>query len=118
MKTEEALFEDLAEIYDHWVSVAIESTANSEASLKWTDDPEAFKRLGEVLQDTNTMPQFEQAISELLRGVMHSFLVTLDGGTKLAEKTNLSIADDMGYTLPKNLHEGFVDFLFETRRLK
>ena len=90
MKTEEALFDDLAEIYDHWISVAMESTSNSEAGLKWADDPEAFKKLGEVLHYTNTLPQFEQAVSELLRGVMHSFLVTLDGGTKLAEETNAS----------------------------
>ena len=55
MKTEEALFDDLAEIYDHWISVAMESTSNSEAGLKWADDPEAFKKLGEVLHDTNTI---------------------------------------------------------------
>ena len=100
------------------MSAAMESASSSEANLRWTDEPEAFIKLGEVLRDTNTLPHFEQAISELLRGVLHSSLVVLDGGTKLAERTNLSIVDDMGHTLPKNLHEEFVSYLFETGRLK
>ena len=49
---------------------------------------------------------FITAVSELLSGLTHSTLVTLDGGSALAETTLLTIRDTGG-------HE-FVDFLHES----
>ena len=118
MNTAQDLFEDLANIYDSWLSTAMESTCRSGADLSWADEPEAFFKLGASLQETNSVSHFEQAVSELLRGVIHSTLVVFDGGTKLSEKTNLKIIDDQGHTLPINLHEEFISYLIETERLK
>ena len=118
MDTKQGLFEDLATIYDYWKSVSSESVSNSEANLKWADEPEAFLKLREVLNESNSMPEFEQVVSEVIQGVLHSTLVVFDGGTKLAEKTNLKIVDDDGQVLPRNLHEEFISYLLETGRLK
>jgi hypothetical protein len=118
MNTEKELFEELASIYDHWLSVANKSTSDQEANLSWTDTPEAFLKLGELLKAESSQQDFEQVISELIQGVLNSTLVVFDGGTKLAEKTNLNIVDDSGQSLPKNLHEEFVSYLMETGRLK
>ena len=93
MNTEKELFEDLASIYDSWMSVARDSVSDSKVNLKWADEPEAFIKLREVLIESESIPHFEQAISEIIQGVLHSTLVVFDGGTKLAEKTNLKIID-------------------------
>jgi len=118
MNTEKELFEDLASIYDSWLSLAKESTSDSEANLNWADEPKAFLKLRETLKESNSQVHFEQVISEIIQGVLHSTLVVFDGGTKLADKTNLKIEDDNGHILPKNLHEEFVSYLMETGRLK
>ena len=118
MNTKKELFEDLAGVYDSWMSVARDSVSDSEAQLKWVDEPEAFLKLREVLIESKSILHFEQAISEIIQGVLHSTLVVSDGGTKLAEKTNLRIIDDDGQVLPRNLHEEFVSYLLETGRLK
>ena len=118
MKTEQSLYEALANTYDHWLSTAVKSMENADSNLQWTDQPEAFQKLAEALRETENIPSFEQVLSEIIRGVLHSTLVTLDGGTTLAEKTNLTITDDNGYELHKYLHEEFVSFLLETGRLK
>jgi hypothetical protein len=56
-------------------------------------------------------------LSECLRGLAVSFLTTLDGGTALAEKGRIYLVDERGKRLGEGLHDDFVSFLIDSRRL-
>lgn len=51
----------------------------------------------------------EELIWEELQTVAHSFLVSIDGGTSLAEKGLISIFDEHGNEFDNYLHELFFD---------
>ena len=117
MSTQQLFFEDLGLTIDSWADAIRALVDESHPDLTWVDNPEAFLRIREVIRDSQSSTELEQVFSEVIRGVIHSVLVTLDGGSKLADTTNLALVDDSGEKLPRNLHEMFVDHLVKTNRL-
>ena len=83
----------------------------------WTKNPDAFRRLEDVLRASGVLDDCRTVARELLRGLIHSVLVTFDGGTALAEHVRLDIVDNNGRIFDKYLHELFYNHLFETGRM-
>lgn len=111
-----AVFEQIARDWDHWTNVATESLTNPSANLSWADSPEAFRNVARAILAAGLQPQLRSAISEILRGQIHSLLVVIDGGTSLAERVELSLLAN-GAELPAGLHERWVNHLLQTGRL-
>ena len=88
MTMRELFFEDLRESLDYWVSKGAEKLAENS--------------LGDSRKTR------EAAIRPVLEGLTHSFLVILDGGTKLAETERIHLVDSKGKSLGEGLHELFV----------
>lgn len=118
MASETAFFEQLARDLDYWVEAGVAACTNPDADLTWSEDPESFRALAAKLSSPALRPHVERALRNLLYGQLHSVLVMFDGGSSLANETNLTIADDNGDQYPEGLHELFVQHLFETGRMK
>ena len=52
-----------------------------------------------------------------MRGLLHSVLVTIDGGSRSAGIGRVSLVDADGRCAGEGLHEQFVDHLLRTGRL-
>ena len=117
MNNQNEFFEEIATIFDNWVETVVKSVSEEKYDLIWTNNPEAFKRIRPILADGNLSNAFETVIREGMQGLLHSILVTFDGGSKLAEKTSLTITDSDGNEFDKHLHELFVTHLINTGRL-
>lgn len=115
---EQLLYEDLAASLAHWTDEAVAALTNPRADLTWCESPEAFRRLQRKLGSSEDAEALTSVMSELLRGQIHSVLVSLDGGTKMAEAQQIVLATVAGKPLPRDLHEGFIRFLVSTGRLK
>ena len=100
-----AFLKDLALSKDSWVAAAREGV--TEPSQLWFENEQAWKALAANLQTREAKEAFERVVTELLSGLVHSVLVTLDGGTQLAESTLLSITDGEGYEFSRHLHESW-----------
>ena len=116
MDTTTAFLEDLARHLDTWLAQGVVAMTDTSAELKWTDRPEAFHTIAPHLSTPECRAAVHTALLELLSGLSHSFLVTLDGGTALAQHTTLSLKDSAGQELESGLHERFYDHLFATGR--
>lgn len=101
--SEAAFLKDLAESRASWTRTASDSLVN--ADLAWSDHPEAWATLSSLLNTQKARMAFTTAVSELLSGLTHSALVTLDGGSALAEATLLTISDKDGHEFKDFLHE-------------
>ena len=128
MNNQNEFFEEIATIFDNWVETVVKSVSEEKYDLIWTNNPEAFKRIRPILPeafkrirpilaDGNLSNAFETVIREGMQGLLHSILVTFDGGSKLAEKTSLTITDSDGNEFDKHLLELFVTHLINTGRL-
>ena|SRR5215472_10768092 len=102
--TETALLEDLARAVDSWVKAAQAACAHP-STVAWSDHPEAWAKFAAAVKERCVDVEFQTVLAELLRGLIHSVLVTFDGGTALAETTSLTISDDRGFEFRKYLHE-------------
>ena len=118
LKSEDPLFEDLGQHFDSWLSSATDSVSDPSANLDWSENEASISNLGKLLRDNDCIDDYRKIVSELLIGILHSSLVTFDGGTALSEESSLEIVNEHGQTLPKNLNELFISFLIETGRLK
>lgn len=107
--SEIALLEDLALAKSSWTSAAAEAISNPQSAV-WIENAEAWSKLSTCVQDSEAKEAFVAVVSELLSGLVHSTLVSLDGGTALAETTTLSIQDAEGYTFKRFLHEFWPEY--------
>ena len=117
MDSQKEFFEDLACSIDYWTDGLMDAVSNPEVDLVWTKNPDAFRRLGDVLRTSGVLDDCRTVARELLRGLIHSVLVTFDGGTALAEHVRLDIVDNNGRIFDKYLHELFYNALFETGQM-
>lgn len=115
---EEALFADLAAALEYWKAGSIEALTAPTADLSWCDHPEAFRTLQSKLRSASDQDAVSACMSEILRGVIHSVLVALDGGTKMAESQPLNVVTEDGVVLSRSLHEGFIDYLIRNGHLE
>ena len=102
--TEAALLEDLARAKKDWVEIA-GSAIDQGGEPGWSDHPDRWMRLRKVVCEAGLTDDFKIAVGEVLSGAIHSILVTLDGGSQLAETTLLRVVDDDGHEFAKYLHE-------------
>jgi hypothetical protein len=115
---EEALFADLATALDYWMAGSVEALTDPDADLSWCDHPEEFRTIQTKLQFAPDQHALSACMSEILRGVIHSVLVTLDGGTKMAESHAIKVVTEDGVPLSGSLHEGFIDYLIRSGNLE
>lgn len=115
---DEALFADLAATLEYWTASSVQALTDPDADLSWCDHPEEFRTIQTKLQFAPDQHALSACISEILRGVIHSVLVTLDGGTKMAESHVLKVVTEDGIALSSPLHEGFIDYLLRNGHLE
>jgi len=119
MSTRKLFFEDLADSLDVWTRTTCDDLFNEDADLLWTHSPEEFRILRACIRQHGLSREIMEVIlSELFRGLSDSFLLILDGATKLAEHTRIHVVDGEGESLGEALNEGFMEYLFETGRMK
>ncbi|MFN4121576.1 hypothetical protein [Acidovorax sp.] len=102
--SEVAFLKALALSNESWSQAAIEALSDP-PSAEWSEQRAAWAALAAHLSNPEAREAFHAVLSELLSGLTHSFLVTLDGGSSLAETTSLTIQDDQGITFKSFLHE-------------
>lgn len=115
MDEKKQLFEQLKFIKDYWVKTSIESL-DENADLIWSDYEEAYKKLQHVLKNDEEKEAFESVLNELLKGVIHSTLVMIDGGDALADKYTVDLVEEKNNKSLKingALHEEFYDYLLD-----
>jgi hypothetical protein len=101
---EQAFLQDLAANKQAWVEaarIALEGTGSlacSERASTWT-------KVAAALPDAESRAALVFAIDELLSGICHSFLATLDGATQLAEETLLEVKGSDSVPFKRHLHE-------------
>ena len=115
------LFRDLAESIDKGASDMAKRLLGMpvqgaplpiEATSDWIGLRSCFQR-GGVSQ-----PPLERALREALLTQIHSFLVALDGGSKLAEQGRLYLTDHHGQFVGDGLHELFFEYLADEDRAR
>lgn len=106
--SEAAFLKDLAESRAWWTRIASDGLIGSDVA--WSEHPEAWAELSDLLNTPEAKAAFSAAVSELLSGLAHSALVTLDGGSALAETTSLTIRDKDGHEFIDHLHEYWPEF--------
>ena len=110
--SEIALLKDLALAKSSWVSATAEAIKAPREAF-WVENNAAWSKLSEYLQCSEAKEAFVAVVSELISGVLHSTLVSLDGGSALAETTSLSIKDADGHVFKRCLHEFWPEYSHE-----
>ena len=107
--SEVALLQDLATAKNWWKSAAAEGISEPRAA-QWIESTEAWSKLSECVAKAGANEAFVDVVSELLSGLIHSVLVSLDGGTSLAETTLITLQDEEGYEFKRFLHEFWPEY--------
>jgi hypothetical protein len=103
-QTETAFLNDLEQTKRSWV-VAVESALASKLSSQWSERPDDWAKLAARLDNPEDKAAMVAVVEELLSGLTHSFLATLDGATALAESTQLDVRGTDGQFFRRYLHE-------------
>lgn len=111
-------FEDLATHFDNWVKTIKCALCEENTDLIWSECPESYQKLQKTIKENEFQEDIEKILKETFKGVIHSVLVTFDGGTALAEKTQLKIKSSNGEIFDRFLHELFSEYMLETGRVK
>lgn len=106
--SEIAFLLDLASAKDSWKAAAAEGIADP--SAVWIENTDAWSKLSESLKQAGAVEAFVEVASELMSGLLHSVLVSLDGGTSLAETTLISLRDEKGHEFRRFLHEFWPEY--------
>ena len=118
MATKDDLFEDMARALEAWTTAASEALTDPQSDLVGVDDEKPYREIQHALVAAGVPREtLAKVLSECFRGLGHSFLVALDGGTALAEKGRLYVVDEHGSRVGEGLHDDFVGYLIDTGRL-
>lgn len=109
-----AFFQDLARHMVLWRDSLVEAIADPTAA-EWSENRHAAERLHAKGFSEEDLANLRSLSDECFRGVLHSTLVTIDGGTELAEVGNLALINARtGEDLSADgLHEEFAEYLAE-----
>lgn len=112
MTLKEAFYGDLARHLQMWRDDLVRAIADPE-SASWAETRPAVERLHEKRFSKAELEDLSAVLDECFRGILHSTLVTIDGGTVASEVGALALVDaDTGEPITRGaLHEEFVDFL-------
>jgi hypothetical protein len=109
------LFQNLKNIKDYWVQTSVDSI-NPNTDLIWSDNEDEYKLLQTKLKSQEELIAFGKVQDEVLRGVIHSILVMIDGGDELADNYLLDLVDrETKESLLRDvaLHEEFFGYLLD-----
>jgi hypothetical protein len=109
--SQEAFLRELAEHCAYWTEAVVEPASDPAASPEWTEHAGAYERLSQTVREAGAVDDLRAVVAEAVAGVVHSVLVTLDGGTALAGRTTLSVMDENGRVFDGHLHELFAEHL-------
>ena len=102
---EAKFLEQLAKNSQSWLESATDALEGRGNVEEWSDCPEAWKSLVAALPSGEARAAFKLVLQELLSGVSHSFLATLDGTTSLAESVQLEVCAQDSVPFTRFLHE-------------
>ncbi len=77
---------------------------------------EQYKILQDKIVTNDEKVAYENILNEVIRGVIHSLLVMIDGGDKLADNYTIDLIEEKTKkSLKENaiLHEKFYDYLLD-----
>jgi hypothetical protein len=107
--SEIAFLQDLARAKETWLAGAAEAMSDP-TKVAWSQDSAAWSKLASCVHAANAEEELQSVLSELLSGLIHSVLVSLDGGTVLAETTSLTVRDESGHEFKRFLHEFWPEY--------
>ncbi|MBI9051970.1 MAG: hypothetical protein JEZ00_21320 [Anaerolineaceae bacterium] len=116
MKDQEILFKRLKELKNYWVQTSLEGL-DEKADLIWSDYEDEYRYLQNNLSSDESKQAYEKVLDEVIRGVIHSILVILDGGDEVTDKLNIAlINEDTKKSLKEGiaLHEEFFSYLLDS----
>lgn len=112
------IFEDLGRELDGWVRVATEAVSGENPDLTWAGEAApAIKRMRQSLTSPDLVRAYEVSLRKILAGLLHSVMVSFDGGTQLADKLRVRLATDDGQEIGPGLNELLFEHLHDTGRL-
>lgn len=114
-KPETILLDELVENISYWSKLVARSVADKDSDTTWSQCPLALVRLKDQLKHQSAS-DIELLVRDALIGFTHSFLVGLDGGSKMADKMKFRVVDQDGRMLPLHLHELFADRILDFRK--
>lgn len=112
MSLKEAFFEDLARHLQVWRDDLVKAITDP-AKANWAESQDAIDRLAQRGFSQADIDDLRTLLDECFRGILHSTLVTIDGGTVMSEVGTVALVDaDTNIPLTTGaLHEEFVEFL-------
>ncbi|TWT08583.1 histidine kinase [Planococcus sp. CPCC 101016] len=116
MDKQELLFKQLKEIKDYWVETANDGL-NEDQDMIWSQVEEEYKVLRTKITSQAEREAYQKVVDEVIKGVMHSVLVMIDGGDELAENVLIDLTErDTNESLSGQtaLHEEFFGYLLDT----
>ena len=113
MTLKEAFFKDLAHHVQIWRDDLVSAIADPASASKWAETAPSIQRLHEKITSRDDLENLRKVLDECFRGILHSTLVTIDGGTSSGEIGSLALVDaDTNEPLTSGaLHEEFADYL-------
>lgn len=115
MDKQRLLFENLKAVKDYWIEASLDGLTPN-ADLIWSEVEEQYKILQNKIVTDNEKTAYEKILDEVIKGVIHSILVMIDGGDKLADKYTVDLIEmETMESLKENvtLHEEFYDYLHD-----
>jgi hypothetical protein len=109
------LLQNLKNIKDYWVKTSIDSLY-SNTDLIWSDNEDEYKLLQSKLKSQEELNALWKIQDELMKGVIFSFLVMIDGSDELADNYLLDLVDRETKESLLNgiaLHEEFYSYLLD-----
>jgi hypothetical protein len=107
---ERAFLSALAGIRRSW-SKAVAGALETPGAPAWIDEPDRLA----VLKQSLATPEAREAMcalaSQVIGGVLHSVLVTLDGDSNAPETEDLQLSAGSGLPFRKFLHEYLYEFI-------
>ena len=108
-ESDNILVDEIVESVHHWSKLVSSSLCGETESDTWSNNPDSLNQLRAILKAKALREDVENVLRDALSGLAHSMLVTLDGGTKMADKIKVRLADQNGHYFCSYLHEIFAD---------
>jgi hypothetical protein len=116
-EAQQEFFEDIGRSLDQWLQVTVEAATSPAADLTWATNKKAFQVLQQALVTDEQHWAYRVALQDVMVGLLHSLMVTLDGGSRLADQYTLTLTTSRGTTLGPGLNELLFEHLGNTERL-
>ena len=112
MSSKEAFFQDLARHLQTWRDDLVKAVADPRYAV-WAETQPAIERLNRKSFSEAELEDLRTVLDECFRGILHSVLVTIDGGTSMSNVGAMALVDaDTNEPITVGaLHEEFVEYL-------